>query len=68
MRENRLYGLAGGETEINRSSLPRSLAQLPQLALVISLGLDHAAVNAVRCHVVRLVGEPNAFPLLQHQA
>ena len=24
MRENRPYGLAGGETEINRSSLPRS--------------------------------------------
>ena len=27
MRENRPYGLAGGETEINRSSLPRSLFQ-----------------------------------------
>lgn len=30
--------------------------------------LDHAAVNSVRSHVVRLVGEPNALPLLQHQS
>lgn len=29
--------------------------------------LNYAAVHTVRCHMVRLVGEPNAFPFLQHQ-
>ncbi len=27
MRENRTYGSAGGETELNRSSLPRSYSK-----------------------------------------
>ncbi len=48
--------LGGGET----SAIARLASH--------SFYLDHAAVNAVGCHMVRLVGKPNAFPLLQHQA
>ena len=45
MRENRPYGLAGGETELNRSSLPRSknrLFELENTAIAIKSAVSDA--------------------------